>query len=114
MKRNLSSACKWRLYVNWYGSDMTVFGVGVVPSAPGSSTLLARPLANPSMKRCGTLNCSATRSLRCMFAPITRAKSQGTKRDVKQDWERLYRAAILEPDRSKLLQRVKLRARAGE
>ncbi len=49
-----------------------------------------------------------------MFAPITRAKSQGTKRDVKQDWERLYRAAILEPDRSKLLQRVKLRARAGE
>ena len=35
-----------------------------------------------------------------------RAKSQSTKRDVKQDWEKLYRAAILESDRSKLLQRV--------
>ena len=35
-----------------------------------------------------------------------RAKSQSTKRDVKQDWEKLYRAAVLEPDRSKLLQRV--------
>jgi hypothetical protein len=27
-------------------------------------------------------------------------------RDVKQDWERLYRAAVLESDRSKLLQRI--------
>ena len=27
-------------------------------------------------------------------------------RDVKQDWEKLYRAAVLESDRSKLLQRV--------
>ena len=35
-----------------------------------------------------------------------RAKSQSTKHDVKQDWEKLYRAAVLEPDRSKLLQRV--------
>ena len=35
-----------------------------------------------------------------------RAKSQSTKRDVKQDWEKLYRAAIAESDRSKLLQRV--------
>ena len=35
-----------------------------------------------------------------------RAKSQSTKRDVKQDWEKLYRAAIIESDRSKLLQRV--------
>jgi hypothetical protein len=35
-----------------------------------------------------------------------RAKSQSTKSDVKQDWEKLYRAAIIEPDRSKLLQRV--------
>ena len=26
---------------------------------------------------------------------------------VKQDWEKLYRAAIIESDRSKLLQRVK-------
>jgi len=34
------------------------------------------------------------------------AKSQSTKRDVKQDWEKLYRAAIVESDRSKLLQRV--------
>jgi hypothetical protein len=34
-----------------------------------------------------------------------RAKSQSTKRDVKQDWEKLYRAAIVESDRSKLLQR---------
>jgi hypothetical protein len=35
-----------------------------------------------------------------------RAKSQSTKRDVKEDWEKLYRAAIIESDRSKLLQRV--------
>ena len=42
-----------------------------------------------------------------MFAPITpRTKSPSTKREVKQDWEKLYRAAIIEPDRSKLLQRV--------
>jgi hypothetical protein len=27
-------------------------------------------------------------------------------RDVKQDWERLYRAAVLESDRSKLRQRI--------
>ena len=35
-----------------------------------------------------------------------RAKSQSTARDVKQDWERLYRAAIVESHRSKLLQRI--------
>jgi hypothetical protein len=35
-----------------------------------------------------------------------RVKSQSTKRDVKQDWERLYRAAIVESHRSKLLQRI--------
>jgi hypothetical protein len=44
-----------------------------------------------------------------MFAPDhPRAKSQGTRHDVKQDWEKLYRAAIIEPDRSKLLQRVEV------
>ncbi len=43
-----------------------------------------------------------------MFAPITpRTKSPSTKHKVKQDWEKLYRAAIIESDRSKLLQRVK-------
>jgi hypothetical protein len=42
-----------------------------------------------------------------MFAPITpRTKSPSTRRKVKQDWEKLYRAAIIESDRSKLLQRV--------
>ncbi len=42
-----------------------------------------------------------------MFAPITpRTKSPSTKREVKQDWEKLYRAAIIESDRTKLLQRV--------
>ena len=42
-----------------------------------------------------------------MFAPNhPRAKSQRATRDVKQDWEKLYRAAIIEPARSKLLQRV--------
>jgi len=35
-----------------------------------------------------------------------RAKSPGTKHEVKQDWEKLYRAAIIESDRSKLLLRV--------
>jgi len=35
-----------------------------------------------------------------------RARSQSTKHDVKQDWEKLYRAAIIESDRSKLLQRI--------
>jgi hypothetical protein len=35
-----------------------------------------------------------------------RAKSESTKHEVKQDWEKLYRAAIIESDRSKLLQRV--------
>ena len=35
-----------------------------------------------------------------------RAKSQSTEHDVKQDWEKLYRAAIIESDRSKLLRRV--------
>jgi len=35
-----------------------------------------------------------------------RVKSQSTKHDVKQDWEKLYRAAIIESDRSKLLQRI--------
>lgn len=34
---------------------------------------------------------------------IDRARSV---REVKQDWEKLYRAAVLEPDRSKLLQRI--------
>ena len=29
-----------------------------------------------------------------------------TPGNVKQDWEKLYRAAVLESDRSKLLQRV--------
>jgi hypothetical protein len=43
-----------------------------------------------------------------MFAPITpRTKSPSKKHKVKQDWEKLYRAAIIESDRSKLLQRVK-------
>ncbi len=42
-----------------------------------------------------------------MFVPITpRTESPSTKREVKQDWEKLYRAAIIESDRSKLLQRV--------
>jgi Fe-S-cluster-containing hydrogenase component 2 len=35
-----------------------------------------------------------------------RAKSESTKHEVRQDWEKLYRAAIIEPDRRKLLQRV--------
>ena len=35
-----------------------------------------------------------------------RAKSPSTKHDVKQAWERLYRAAIIESDRNKLLQRI--------
>jgi hypothetical protein len=44
-----------------------------------------------------------------MFAPNhPRAKSQRAKRDVKQGWEKLYRAAIIESDRSKLLQRVEV------
>ena len=44
-----------------------------------------------------------------MFAPDhPRAKSQGTRNDAKQDWEKLYRAAIIEGDRSKLLQRVEV------
>jgi len=42
-----------------------------------------------------------------MFAPITpRTKSPSTKHEVKQDWQKLYRATIIESDRSKLLQRV--------
>jgi hypothetical protein len=42
-----------------------------------------------------------------MFAPITaRTKSPSTKHEVKQDWQKLYRAAIIESDRSKLRQRV--------
>ena len=44
-----------------------------------------------------------------MFAPNhPRAKSQMAKRDVKQGWEKLYRAAIVEPARSKLLQRIEV------
>src|ERR1700738_4320351 len=35
-----------------------------------------------------------------------RSKSPSTKHEAKQDWEKLYRAAIIESDRSKLLQRV--------
>jgi hypothetical protein len=36
-----------------------------------------------------------------MFAPDhPRAKSQGTRHDVKQDWEKLYRVAIVESDRA--------------
>jgi hypothetical protein len=35
-----------------------------------------------------------------------RTKNLSTKHEVKQDWEKLYRAAIIESDRSKLLQRV--------
>ena len=37
-----------------------------------------------------------------------RARTQSTKPDVKQDWEKLYRAAIVESDRRKLLQRVEV------
>jgi hypothetical protein len=41
-----------------------------------------------------------------MFAPITpRTKSPSTKHEVNQDWKKLYRAAIIESDRSKLLHR---------
>jgi hypothetical protein len=29
-----------------------------------------------------------------------------SRRDNKQEWEKLYRAAVLEPDRSKLAQRI--------
>ncbi len=44
-----------------------------------------------------------------MFVPNhPRAKSQSAKRDVKQGWEKLYRAAIIEPARSKLLQRIEV------
>ena len=44
-----------------------------------------------------------------MFAPDhPRAKSQGTRHDVKQDWEKLYRSAIIESDRSKSLQRIEV------
>jgi hypothetical protein len=39
-------------------------------------------------------------------ADHSRAKSQSTKHDVKQDWEKVYRAAIIESDRSKLLHRI--------
>jgi hypothetical protein len=45
-----------------------------------------------------------------MFAPITQeASPQGAKTPNNskcQDWEKLYRAAILEPDRSKVLRRI--------
>ncbi len=45
-----------------------------------------------------------------MFAPITqepRARGAKTLNNPKcQDWEKLYRAALLELDRSKLLQRI--------
>ena len=45
-----------------------------------------------------------------MFAPITqepRARGAKTLNNLKcQDWEKLYRAALLELDRSKLLQRI--------
>jgi hypothetical protein len=44
-----------------------------------------------------------------MFAPDhPRGKSQGTRHDVKQDWEKLYRSAIIESDRSKSLQRIEV------
>ncbi len=33
--------------------------------------------------------------------------SAGSTRDVKQNWEKLYRAAVLETDRNKLPQRIK-------
>ena len=42
-----------------------------------------------------------------MFAPITpKPKSQSTRHNVKQDWEKLYRAAIIESDRSKVPKRI--------
>jgi hypothetical protein len=45
-----------------------------------------------------------------MFAPITRGRrTQGAKTPNNskcQDWEKLYRAAILESDRSKVPQRI--------
>ena len=48
-----------------------------------------------------------------MFAPITRMpRVQGAKTlnsskcRTSQDWEKLYRSAVLESDRSKLLQRI--------
>jgi hypothetical protein len=44
-----------------------------------------------------------------MFAPDhPRAKSRVARHDVKQDWEKLYRAAIIESDRSKSLQRIEV------
>ena len=44
-----------------------------------------------------------------MFAPITpRTKSPSTKHEVKQDWEKLYRAVIIDSDRTKLPQRVEV------
>ncbi len=45
-----------------------------------------------------------------MFAPITQEhRAQGAKKlsnSKCQDWEKLYRAALLESDRGKLLQRI--------
>jgi hypothetical protein len=44
-----------------------------------------------------------------MFVPNhPRAKGQSAKRNVKQGWEKLYRAAVIEPARSKLLQRIEV------
>jgi hypothetical protein len=44
-----------------------------------------------------------------MFVPNhPRAKGQSAKRNVKQGCEKLYRAAVIEPARSKLLQRIEV------
>ena len=47
-----------------------------------------------------------------MFAPITQEPGEGAARTANnskyQHWEKLYRAAVLESDRSKLAQRIEV------
>lgn len=54
-----------------YGSSYRIFRAGLVPSALGSSTLQARPLANRSRKCKLATNRSATRSSDLISVPNT-------------------------------------------
>jgi hypothetical protein len=61
------------------------------------------------MNRCGTFSLQRDKEFTLhVCADQPRAKNEGTKHEVKQDWEKRYRAAIIEPDRSKVLQRVEV------
>jgi hypothetical protein len=70
--------------------------------APITQEARAQGAKTPNNSNCRTSK-RGSQYVPCSMGPHRPARSA---RCVKQDWEKLYRAAVLESDRSKLLRRV--------